>query len=241
MIISVVSSQEANIIHVVDFFLWLICTCLEANNGSIARTRTSDWEACSGWEPPTGRALLSTDTTTSRGHSINVHLKRFFLSIHIFFIYELVCRGSVVCLLVDFVPFAAKVVLMQKISTFAFKVKLFILHPRIPRLFSGKNWFWAKLSQFKGYNASKYAKMTILLVWLFVVSFKFSHLLIWTSYLWHQTIFWSKNDVRELYFFCSNEWRSFYWMIQISQKRIGSTWHNMSPCLLIFGTKEEKN
>ena len=78
------------------------------------------------------------------------------------------------------------------------------MHPRIPRLFSGKNWFLAYLGHFERYNASKYAKMTVLLVLLFVVSFKFSHLFKCTSYLWHQTVFWSKNYVRELYFICSD-------------------------------------
>ena len=58
------------------------------------------------------------------------------------------------------------------------------------------------LGQFKRNNASKYAKMTVLLVWSFVVSFEFSHHLKLNSYLWDQTGFWSKNYVRELYFFC---------------------------------------
>ena len=41
--------------------------------------------------------------------------------------------------------------------------------------------------------------MNVLLVWLFVVSFEFSHLLKLTSYLWHQTVCWLKNNVRELF------------------------------------------
>ena len=97
-------------------------------------------------------------------------------------------------------------ILQLKYTIGAFKpdIKRHRLHPRIPRLFSGKNWFLALLGQFKSCNASKYAKITVLLVWLFVVSFEISHLFKWTSYLWHQTVFWSKNDVRELYFFCSD-------------------------------------
>ena len=74
---------------------------------------------------------------------------------------------------------------------------VFKLHPRIPRLFFGKNWFLAYLGQIKRYNSSKYAKMTVLLVWLFVVSFEFSHLLKLTSYLWHQTVFMSKKTMLE--------------------------------------------
>ena len=49
------------------------------------------------------------------------------------------------------------------------------LNPRIPRLFSGKFFFWPNSVNIKG--AMLQNMPTVLLVWLFVVSFEFSHLL----------------------------------------------------------------
>ena len=53
-------------------------------------------------------------------------------------------------------------------------------------------------------NGSKYAKMAVLLGWLFVVSFEFSHLLKLASYLWHQPVCGQKTMFEKITFCVQN-------------------------------------